>query len=123
MKEESDIVRLREVDVTPEFDAYYLALDRNTQEKFKQGIAIIETVKVLSTKHVKKLLHTPLYEMRISIGNNEYRTILFTVDDRNVILSTKVVLLNGFLKKSTKDYEKQIKKALKLIDKYNLWEI
>ncbi|MCA5583005.1 MULTISPECIES: type II toxin-antitoxin system RelE/ParE family toxin [Parabacteroides] len=61
--------------------------------------------------------------MRISIGNNEYRTILFTVDDRNVILSTKVVLLNGFLKKSTKDYEKQIKKALKLIDKYNLWEI
>lgn len=120
MKEESKSVRLREVETTPEFDAFYEALDSNVQEKFKWGITIIESVKVLSVKLVKKLTNTPLYEMRISCGTNEYRTVLFTIDDRNVILATKVVLLNGFLKKSTKDYDKQIKKALRLVEKYNL---
>ena len=42
--------------------------------------------------------------MRVSVNTNEYRTILFAVDNDNIILSKKVLLLNGFLKKSTKDY-------------------
>lgn len=49
--------------------------------------------------------------MRVSVGNNEYRTILFAVDKPNIIESTKIVLLNGFLKKSTKEYRKQIELA------------
>lgn len=120
MEEENKIIRLRVVDTTPEFDAFYSSLDENIQEKFKMVIAIVETVKVISVKLVKKLVHTPLYEMRISVSNNEYRVVLFTVDDRNVIISTQIVLLNGFLKKSTKDYDKQIKKAVRLIEKHNL---
>ena len=47
----------------------------------------------------------------MSVGSNEYRTVLFAIDNSNVILSTKIILLNGFLKKSTKDYNKQIAKA------------
>ena len=47
--------------------------------------------------------------MRVSVGSNEYRTVLFAIDNSNVILSTKIILLNGFLKKSTKDYDKQMK--------------
>ncbi len=46
--------------------------------------------------------------MRVSIGSNEYRTILFAIDHDNVIEARKIVLLNGFLKKSSKDYRKQI---------------
>ena len=53
--------------------------------------------------------------MRVSVGSNEYRTVLFTIDDSNVILSTKIILLNGFLKKSTKDYDKQIAKAVRIL--------
>jgi len=33
----------------------------------------------------------------------------------NAILSTKIILLNGFLKKSTKDYDKQIAKAVQIL--------
>lgn len=53
--------------------------------------------------------------MRVSVGHNEYRTIFFALDNPNIILSTKVILLNGFLKKSTKEYDKHIKKAQKII--------
>lgn len=53
--------------------------------------------------------------MRVSVGTNEYRTILFTMDSNNVINATKIVLLNGFLKKSTKDYKKQVAIAQKIL--------
>ena len=53
--------------------------------------------------------------MRVSVNTNEYRTILFAVDNDNIILSKKVLLLNGFLKKSTKDYNKQIAKAIRIL--------
>lgn len=40
--------------------------------------------------------------MRVSVGSNEYRTVLFAIDNSNVILSTKIILLNGFLKNPQK---------------------
>lgn len=49
--------------------------------------------------------------MRVSIGSNEYRTIMFTMDNDNVMLATEITLLNAFMKKSSKDYQKQIKIA------------
>lgn len=55
--------------------------------------------------------------MRVSVGNNEYRTILFAVDKSNIIESIKIVLLNGFLKKSTKEYRKQIELAQSILKK------
>lgn len=39
------------------------------------------------------------------------KTLLFAVDNENIILSKKILLLNGFLKESTKDHSKQIKIA------------
>ncbi len=45
----------------------------------------------------------------------EYRTILFAIDKANVIEATKIILLNGFLKKSNKDYRKQIEIAQSII--------
>ena len=48
--------------------------------------------------------------MRISVGN-EYRVILFTIDSESFIEADEVLLLNGFMKKSTKDYKAQIQIA------------
>ena len=69
----------------------------------------------VSAKFIKHLENTELYEMRVSIGNNEYRTIMFTMDNPNVILATKIILLNAFMKKSTKDYKKQLRTAEKIL--------
>lgn len=81
------------------------------QAKFKYVIDVIVTVYDVSTKFVKHLQDTDLYEMRVSVGTNEYLTILFAIDKANVIEATKIILLNGFLKKSSKDYRKQIEIA------------
>ena len=59
--------------------------------------------------------NTELYEMRVSVGTNEYRTVLFAIDHDNIIQSTRIILLNGFLKKSEKDYRKQINIAEKIL--------
>lgn len=58
--------------------------------------------------------------MRVSVNFNEYRTILFAVDNDNIILSKRILLLNGFLKKSTKDYSKQIKVAKQILEDFEL---
>lgn len=78
---------------------------------------MITTIYDVSTKFVKHLENTDLYEMRVSVGNNEYRTILFAVDKSNIIELTKIVLLNGFLKKSTKEYRKQIELVQSILKK------
>ena len=65
-------------------------------------------MKVVSTKFVKKLGGTDFYEMRISF-DNEYRVILFTIDKENFIEAEQVLLLNGFVKKSTGEYKKLFK--------------
>jgi phage-related protein len=54
--------------------------------------------------------------MRVSIGYNEYRTILFAMDNANVVMATKIYLLNSFLKKSSKDYRREIEKAQKMLE-------
>ena len=56
--------------------------------------------------------------MRASLGNNEYRSVLFSIDNDNIINATQVLLLNSFLKKSTKDYKKNITIAEQIITKY-----
>ena len=53
--------------------------------------------------------------MRVSVGMNAYRTILFTIDNDNINNAKKVILLNAFMKKSTKDYKKEIKTATKIL--------
>ena len=76
---------------------------------------IIAEVKVVSSKLVKKLVNTDFYELRISI-NNEYRIILFTIDHESFIESTQIILLNGFIKKSSKDYKKEIERAKQILN-------
>jgi hypothetical protein len=65
---------------------------------------------------VKKLENTEFYELRISTGHNEYRTIIFATDHENIMEAKSIILLNGFLKKGTKDYKKEIKKAINILN-------
>ena len=81
---------------------------------------VIATVHNVSAKFIKHLEKTDLYEMRVSIGTNEYRTVIFAVDDDNFIEAKNVILLNGFLKKSNKDYRKQIEIAEAILRKLEL---
>lgn len=76
---------------------------------------VLAEIRVVNTKLVKKLIDTDFYELRISVGN-EYRVILFTIDHENFIEAKEILLLNGFIKKSTKDYKKEIEKAKQILN-------
>jgi Phage derived protein Gp49-like (DUF891). len=109
---------IRELYFSDEFADFYNKLQDKVKAKFEHTMDIIRTEYVLSTRFVKHLENTELYEMRVSVSTNEYRTILFAVDNDNIILSKRILLLNGFLKKSTKDYSKQIKIAKQIIEEF-----
>ena len=76
---------------------------------------VLAEIRVVNTKLVKKLVDTDFYELRISVGN-EYRVILFTIDHENLIEAEQILLLNGFVKKSTKDYKKELEKAQRILN-------
>lgn len=93
---------IREIYHSEEFEEYYRSLEPKIQEKYDYVEHIIRTQKVLNSKFVKKLDSTIFYEARISIGSNEYRTVLFAIDSTNIIESKSVLFLNSFLKKEHK---------------------
>lgn len=97
------------------FDEFYNSVPVNVQNKVKYAMNVIGEIKVVNTKLVKKLIDTDFYELRISVGN-EYRVILFTIDHENFIEAEQILLLNGFMKKSTKDYKKEIEKAEQILN-------
>lgn len=72
------------------------------KDKFEYVFLVVQTVYNLSTKFVKHIENTELYELRVSVGSNEYRTVLFAIDHDNVIESSRIILLNGFLKNHLK---------------------
>jgi phage-related protein len=106
---------IRTIYKSQEFEQFYDGLSSAVKVKFEHVFNVIQTVYALPIKFVKRLVNTDLYEMRVSVGTNEYRTVLFAIDHDNIIQSTRVILLNGFLKKSEKDYRKQIEIAKKIL--------
>ena len=104
---ETKTTDIRTIYKTEEFEEFYNDLNARVKDKFEYTFELVQTVYALPVKYIKHLDGTDLYEMRVSVGSNEYRTVLFAIDNSNVILATKIILLNGFLKKSTKDYDKK----------------
>ncbi len=74
-------------------------------------------IKVVHSNFVKKLQNTQFYELRIKAGN-EYRVIIFAIDHLNFAECEKAICLNGFLKKSNKDYKKALSTAENLLKEY-----
>jgi phage-related protein len=97
------------------FNDFYASLEPNAQNKLDYALTILSQMKVVSTKFVKRIAGTDLYELRISVSN-EYRVMIASLDHENIIESKEVILLNGFMKKSSKDYKSQIETAHKLIE-------
>jgi len=85
--------------------------------KFYQLIEILRELPLVHKNFVKKLTNTDFYELRIKAGD-EIRVIMFAVDNDNFQLCTKVILVNGFVKKSTKDYKRALTSAEKILSKY-----
>lgn len=109
---------IRETIHSLEYDECYANLDEKIKAKYDYVEMIIKTQYVVSNKFVKKLEETEFYEARVSVGNNEYRTILFAVETPSFMESKRVLLLNSFLKKGTKQYKGEIETARRILNKY-----
>lgn len=104
----------RDLIYSPEYMEFVENANPRTQEKLRYAVAILGSVQPIPTKFVKKLTNTDFYELRVSV-DNEVRVILFSADNENINLAKTVVLLNGFVKKSTKDYDREITKAINIL--------
>ncbi|MBR5728803.1 MAG: type II toxin-antitoxin system RelE/ParE family toxin [Prevotella sp.] len=109
---------IRETIHSREYDEYYANLDDKIKAKYDYVEMIIKTQYVVSKKFVKNLEGTEFYEARVSVGNNEYRTIIFAIDSLSFMESKHVFLLNSFLKKDTKQYRGEIENARQILNKY-----
>ena len=110
--------RIREIYYSDEYKEYLDALPMRVRVKYDYVEQIIATIKVVSTKFVKNIEGTDFYEARVSIGSNEYRTVMFTIDAISFIESSRVIFLNSFLKKSKKQYKQEVEIANKILRKY-----
>ncbi len=70
---------IRVIYKSQEFEEFYDGLSDNVKLKFEHVFNVIQTVYALPNKFVKHLVNTDLYEMRVSVGTNEYRTVLFAI--------------------------------------------
>ncbi len=109
---------IRQVIYSEEFNDFYDSLDSRIQDKFDYGLQLIKTQYVVNKKFVKHLENTNLYELRISVSSDEYRTVLFAIDNDSFIQSKRVILLNSFIKKGTKQYKTEDKIGRKVIKEY-----
>ena len=108
---------MREIDITEHCLGFIDKQGKRVVDKFFQLIVIIEEIKIVHTNFVKKIQNTKFYELRIKAGN-EYRIIIFAIDHLNFSECTKAVCLNGFIKKSNRDYIKAIRDAQKYLEEY-----
>ncbi len=108
---------MREIDITEKCLDFIDKQGERVSNKFFQLIEIIGEVKIVHANFVKKLKNTRFYELRIKAGD-EYRVIIFAIDHLNFSECTQAVCLNGFIKKSNKNYVKAIKAAEKILEEY-----
>jgi hypothetical protein len=108
---------IRKIILSDEFSAYYDTLSAMLKNKYTYAMQIIKTQKVVSTKYVKKIQKTEFYEVRVSIGTNEHRTLLIATDNPNLMEAKRVIFLNSFLKKDNKQYRREVEKARTLLIK------
>ena len=108
---------MRDVDITEECLEFIDKQGERVSLKFFQLVQVMMQEKVVHALFIKKLQSTKFYELRVKAGN-EYRIIIFAIDHLNFSQANQVVCLNGFIKKSTKDYKKAIKAAEKILEEY-----
>ena len=113
-------MEIREIKFTKEFLYFITCMNPKVREKYMYVMQIMSTEYLVNEKFVKKLQNSPFYEMRVSVSSNEYRSIIFAIDADSFIQSKKVLMLNSFLKKDTKQYRAELRRAETI---YNAWRI
>lgn len=108
---------MRDIAITEECLDFIDNQGERVSKKFFQLIEVIGEVRIVHSNFIKKLENTQFYELRIKAGN-EYRVVIFAIDHLNFAECKKAVCLNGFIKKSTKDYKKALKEAEQLLVDY-----
>ncbi len=108
---------MREIFITEQCLDFIDSQNERVSRKFYHLIEVMSGVKIIHTLFVKKILNSNFYELRIKAGN-EYRIVMFTVDHLNFNEATKIICIHGFIKKSTKDYNKALKKAEFILNNY-----
>lgn len=109
---------IRTIYYSPEYEEFLSVQSQSVQTKYDYIEHIICSIKVVNTKFVKRLEGTEFYEARVSVGSNEYRTVIFAIDAENFIESSRVLFLNSFVKKSTKQYKQAISDARRILNRY-----
>ncbi|MBT0572070.1 addiction module toxin RelE [Riemerella anatipestifer] len=108
---------MRKIYRTDEFNLFFETADQRLREKIVYISEIIATQTIINTKIAKRLVNTDLYEIRIKT-DNEYRILTFTMDNKDINQCKKLIFINAFKKKDTKDYNKHIKVAIKILEQW-----
>lgn len=95
-------------------EEFILKLDVKTQNKIIDILTLLKEFGItLGLPHTKKLVGTPLWELRI-LGNNNIRFFYITQTGKVFLL------LHGFQKKKQKTDKREIKVALERLAYYQL---
>jgi len=103
-----------EVNLTEEVVSFITSLPIKMQAKVQRAIQLLEEFGYnLPEPHSKKIKTTKnLYQLRIKQGNNICRIFYFHYKERIYILTS------GYIKKTDKTDQKQIDKALSIMNKF-----
>jgi phage-related protein len=95
------------------FFDFFEKLSENVKKKIDHVLFLIKVAEHIPEKFFKHIKGTNgLFEIRIEMESNIYR--IFCCFDKGQL----VVLFNGFQKKSQKTPQKEIDKALRIMDEY-----
>jgi hypothetical protein len=88
-------------------------LNKESQEKFNRILRLISTTENISKSIFKHVTDSRgLFEIRIETLTGRYRVFCFF--DRN----NRLIIINGFLKKSANTPRKELQKAMRIRKKY-----
>ncbi len=98
---------------------FYDGLDERARVKISFALQVLKTqhfVPAIYAKHISGSVG--LYELRATVGSNEYRALFF-FETGDLISGGRVVVLgNGFLKKDNRDYKRAVALAEKIRAEY-----
>ena len=93
-------------------EEFILSQDLKMKSRLYRTLAVLETDGNNIREPYSKFLGDGIYEVRVQQGNNIARILYFFV------LNRKIILTNGFIKKSQKTPKSEINKAKKFRSEY-----
>jgi hypothetical protein len=75
---------IREIYISDEFLAFYWKMPPDVRKKYIRTMDVVQQIYAVPEKFIKKLQNTNLYEMRVAVGMNAYRTVLFAMNHDNI---------------------------------------